>query len=171
MFEQPYHDDDLIRRSEWRFKPRSWSHNTGADERHDRESGPRQWNIRPALERFINRNGQEQAARFYGESITCVGKEYSGIANSNGATVCLLIQYQQYAYSVTAVHFLAVCYYAMNYGGDEPFRNMAQTVAKTGIVPHCLFHQGTSSEVGWPLNIRDILSICAAVAVWGRSSS
>ena len=52
--------------------------------------------------------GPDQTPQFYGDSITCVGEEYSGIANSNkSCNSVLLNQPQQYAYSVTAVHFLA----------------------------------------------------------------
>ena len=83
----------------------------------------RPWNILPAMERFIDINGEDAAFGFYGESIRCFGEEYSGLENYNSSCGSVLLNAaQHYAYSIVATHFLAVCYYAKNYGGDDAFQ-------------------------------------------------
>lgn len=98
------------------------AHNAGFD---DAQFGKvsRPTCLLPAYKRYKKlktRNGGDfTGINFYGDNITCVGKDAHKDYNSlcNGF---LPNQTQQYGYRVVAKHLLSVCYYAKNFG-NEPY--------------------------------------------------
>jgi hypothetical protein len=91
------------------------SHNAGAN---DEEFGKRKrFNLVPAMEKWIDDNGERQAANFYGQNILCEGHAGNEMCGS-----LLMPETQHYAYNIVAQHFIAVCYYAQEYPSDPAFR-------------------------------------------------
>ncbi|MCB9683586.1 MAG: transglycosylase SLT domain-containing protein [Alphaproteobacteria bacterium] len=103
------------------------SHNAGYD---DGRFGPRykkRFNVKPALQTWIDKNGQDAAVSFLGQQIRCRDPR-----ERSSCDALLMAETQHYAYSIIAQHTLAVCYYAKNYGEDPAFRPWLFFVGKDG---------------------------------------
>ena len=108
---EPFNDPDL-RASGAAVQIAIMSVNAGYDD--GRYGTPKSTNLRPAYLSWVETHGIERSHLFYGENITTAadhGHDQKG-SKLPPAT-------QQYGYTVTAIHLLAVCYYATNYP-DEP---------------------------------------------------
>lgn len=95
------------------------SHNGGYD---DARFGPdfaKRLNLRPAYLGWLEKRGLEADPGFIGAQIQCTT---NGVGDADTCGSALAPETQHYVYPVLAQHFLAVCYYAMNYGDREAFR-------------------------------------------------
>tara|TARA_Y100001954_G_C15567474_1_gene481763 strand:- start:454 stop:741 length:288 start_codon:yes stop_codon:yes gene_type:complete len=71
----------------------------------------------------MKKKKKENGILFYGDNILC-GSDKDPHKAGNYSDLCggfLPNQGQHYGYNVTAQHFLAVCYYAENYGNESSF--------------------------------------------------
>ena len=95
-------------------------HNVGYN---DKPYGVRRsTNILPAYRKYMKKK-RENGAHFYGDNILC-GPDKDPHKAGYYSSLCggvLPNQGQHYGYNVTAQHFLAVCYYAENYGSESSF--------------------------------------------------
>jgi hypothetical protein len=96
-------------------------HNVGHD---DSKFGfKRSTNILPAYRKYMKKKKKEDGVHFYGDNILC-GSDKDPHKAGFYSSLCggvLPNQGQHYGYNVTAQHFLAVCYYAENYGNEATF--------------------------------------------------
>lgn len=98
------------------------SHNTGYDDgRYDDPPKSRIFNVKPAYQAYIQKNGLQRAPDFYGQNITCETNQGEDPNSRCGGFVAK--ETQHYAYSISAQHLLAVCYYAENYGSQGAFKD------------------------------------------------
>ena len=83
----------------------------------------RKSNILPAYRRYMKSKKKENGVAFYGDNILCGSDKDPHKAGfySDPCGGFLPNQGQHYGYNVTAQHFLAVCYYAENYGNESSF--------------------------------------------------
>ncbi|MEZ4318029.1 MAG: hypothetical protein R3F61_11015 [Myxococcota bacterium] len=103
------------------------SHNSGYDDQPYRGGRKRATNVLPAVQRWITTNGMAQGPQFYGDNILC--KDHQGQERCGSL---LMPETQHYAYNIVAQHFLAVCYYAKEYGEDPAFEPWRQFVIDDG---------------------------------------
>ncbi len=108
-------NDPVLRKSGAVVQLTIASHNTGYDD--SRFGRNKSANVLPAFKKFEKREGRELGPHFYGRQITCRSHEDPGKCGAE-----LFGQTQHYVYPIVAQHFLAVCYYAMNYGQDPAFK-------------------------------------------------
>lgn len=101
------------------------AHNAGYDD--SPFLGKIKWtNILPAYTRYMK--NKKNGIRFYGDNICskpATTEGASGLENAP-AEKCKSVLHeetQHYGYNVVAFHFLAVCYYAKNYGGNPIFKD------------------------------------------------
>ncbi|MCB9675042.1 MAG: transglycosylase SLT domain-containing protein [Alphaproteobacteria bacterium] len=99
------------------------SHNAGLDDQPYRGGKKRMSNIHPALQKYVTKNGLARGPHFYGDNILC--KDHLG--NERCGSL-LQPETQHYAYNIVAQHFLAVCYYAKEYGEEAAFEPWRQWV-------------------------------------------
>lgn len=117
--------DPVVQRSGAAVQLTILSHNIGYDD--SKWDQPKAVNLMPALTKWVKQNGQARAPLFYGENILCpthTDKSYCGAVFGSEA--------QHYAYTITAQHFLAVCYYAQNYGEEAAFKPWIKHVMPDG---------------------------------------
>lgn len=103
------------------------SHNSGYNDAPYRGGRRRATNVLPAMKRWTKLNGLAQGPKFYGSNILC--KDHNGRDRCGGL---LMPETQHYAYNIVAQHFLAVCYYAKEYGEDPAFEPWRQWVIDDG---------------------------------------
>ena len=114
-------NDDLLSESGSVVQMTIVGHNVGHN---DEVYGlKRETNILPAYKKYRKKSKKEDGVHFYGDNILCDSSKdphkpdfYSSLCGGY-----LPNQGQHYGYNVTAQHFLAVCYYAENYGNDSVF--------------------------------------------------
>ncbi len=109
-------NDPLLAASGSAVQLTALSHNAGYDDSRFGKKYAKRFNVLPAYKRFIAGTGEDQGLYFAGQNIRC--------RNHTDKSACqgqLMAETQHYAYSVVAQHFLAVCYYAKNYGEDRAF--------------------------------------------------
>ena len=102
------------------------SHNAGYDDSRFK-SGRNRSNLLPAYKRWSSGVGKGRGPLFYGENIRCRSHDDSGYCGG-----VMPAETQHYVYSIVAQHFLAVCYYAQNYGQDRAFQPWAKYVTGDG---------------------------------------
>ena len=93
------------------------SHNAGYD---DARFGPKykkRFNVKPAYQSWIDKNGADAGLQFVGQQIRCRDPH-----DKTSCDALLMAESQHYAYTIVAQHTLAVCYYAKNYGEDPAFQ-------------------------------------------------
>ncbi|MEZ4234758.1 MAG: transglycosylase SLT domain-containing protein [Myxococcota bacterium] len=103
------------------------SHNAGYDDARFGAKFAKPFNIRPAFKAFVAKKGPAEGIRFTGDNIRCATAKERSACNA-----VYLAETQHYAYTIVAQHFLAVCYYAKNYGGDPGFAPWAFFVGSDG---------------------------------------
>ncbi|MED5371647.1 MAG: hypothetical protein VX899_11570 [Myxococcota bacterium] len=104
------------------------AHNAGWDnEAIDGNRKPR--NLRPAYERWLDRQGLDRDPSFVGEQIRCEGNDFR---DSDSCGAVLHQHTQHYTYKALAIHFLAVCYYATNYPDDPVFADWKGFTGREG---------------------------------------
>ncbi|MCB9776976.1 MAG: transglycosylase SLT domain-containing protein [Alphaproteobacteria bacterium] len=122
-------NDDELRASGAAVQLTILSHNAGYDDsRFDPRGRVKKLNVLHAYRRWLEATNQERAPDFYGQNITCDSTQGEDMT-CGGA---LHRETQHYAYNITAQHFLAVCYYAENYGGMGAFKDWNQYVRGEG---------------------------------------
>lgn len=88
------------------------SHNAGYDDaRFDDEHRIKTTNVLHGYRKHLKTTNQERAPDFYGANLLCTTPE----DESKTCGGVIHRESQHYAYSITAQHFLAVCYYAENH--------------------------------------------------------
>jgi hypothetical protein len=92
------------------------SHNAGYDDARFGQKFAKPFNVKPAYKAFVAKNGPAQGVAFTGANIRCRTSDERSTCNA-----AYLAETQHYAYTIVAQHFLAVCYYAKNYGADPAF--------------------------------------------------
>ena len=103
------------------------SHNAGYDDSRFGAKFRKRFNVRPAYKAYVDKNGTEQGRLFTGANIRC--RTWNERSTCNAA---YMAETQHYAYTIVAQHFLAVCYYAKNYGSDPAFSQWAFYVGSEG---------------------------------------
>ena len=113
--------DPLLRSSGAAVQALILSHNAGYDNSRFHEKKVNAYNILPIYQKHLKQTAQKRDQRFYGANITCVGAKPEDLNERvNGRCGGLIAnETQHYAYSITAQHILAACYYAKNYPEQE----------------------------------------------------
>jgi len=102
------------------------SHNAGYDD--SRFTGrQKRANILNAYNKWIKKEGKERGPHFYGDNIRCRSHDSDSWCGGG-----IPAETQHYVYSIVAQHFLAVCYYAQNYGEERAFQPWVQYVTRDG---------------------------------------
>jgi hypothetical protein len=104
--------DDTLRRSGAAVQIAIATHNAGYDDGRF-TGGANQYNLLPAYKKWIGDRGLKYDPNFIGEQIQCTDNSF---ASTDTCGSVLIPETQHYVYSIIAIHFLAVCYYAKNYG-------------------------------------------------------
>lgn len=91
------------------------THNAGLDD--SKWGQGKRSNVLPAYKQWVKTNGAAMGPQFYGSQIRCRTHDDPSWCGSLFAA-----ETQHYGYTIIAQHFLAVCYYAKNYGEDTAFR-------------------------------------------------
>ncbi|NOY27484.1 MAG: lytic transglycosylase domain-containing protein [Oligoflexia bacterium] len=105
------------------------SHNSGYDDsRFDERGRVKTTNILPGYRKYLKNTNQVRAPDFYGQNILCTTPD----DKSKTCGGVLHRETQHYAYSVTAQHILAVCYYAENYGSQPAFSDWRKYIVGDG---------------------------------------
>ncbi len=110
-------NDPVIQRSGSAVQLTITSHNAGFD---DGKQGPRyqkRFNVKPAYQAWVAKNGEAQGPYFTGQNIRC--PNWTDTSPCGGA---YMAETQHYAYNIVAQHLLAVCYYARNYGENPAYQ-------------------------------------------------
>jgi hypothetical protein len=94
------------------------SHNGGYDDSLYNGGRKKAVNLKPAYERWLSEQGLEYDPTFTGKQVRCTDNDFT---NHDACGSELHRHTQHYAYKIIAQHFLAVCYYGMNYGNDKNF--------------------------------------------------
>lgn len=120
LLKEPWVDEEL-RASGALVQITILSHNAGYDNSRFEEKRVNNVNILPSYRRHLQEDGLKRDPAFYGKNITCVGEEHKDILGkaNDKCDGHIANQSQHYAYSITAQHILAACYYAQNYP-DKP---------------------------------------------------
>ncbi|MEQ1570097.1 MAG: transglycosylase SLT domain-containing protein [Myxococcota bacterium] len=92
------------------------SHNSGLDDGRFGKQYAKKSNVKPAFQAFVKKNGPDVGRSFVGQNIRCGTAKDEGYCNASYPA-----ETQHYAYTILAQHFLAVCYYAKNYGEQAAF--------------------------------------------------
>lgn len=92
------------------------SHNAGYDDERFDGNKSRPSNLKPAYQRWLREKKLEYDSTFLGKQILCPDAAFN---NGDKCGSLLHRETQHYAYTIIAQHFVAVCYYATNYG-DRP---------------------------------------------------
>jgi len=103
------------------------SHNAGYD---DARFGPKyskRFNVKPAYQRWVKKNGESQGVFFTGQNIRCPNWD-----DRSPCGAAYMAETQHYAYNIVAQHLLAVCYYARNYGENPAFTPWRKYVSSDG---------------------------------------
>jgi hypothetical protein len=100
------------------------SHNAGYDD--GRYGVPKNVNILPAYTKWAQRVPGEERPNFYGANLTTTTPEEPW----NGSV--LWPETQHYVYRIVGAHLIAVCYYAINHGTEEPFREWVKYTREEG---------------------------------------
>jgi len=121
-------EDPLIRASGSAVQISILSVNTGYD---DARYGPKKRdNVLPRYQQW-NEAKPGQGQVFYGENITTSNWDPKNPSQPRNGSL-FSAQAQHYAYQVVATHFLAVCYYATNYGNEPAFAPWKRYLRKDG---------------------------------------
>ena len=113
LLAEAFLDDDEIRDSGAAVQMTIASHNCGYnDGKYGRMSN---YNVLPAFQRWKRAEPTAEQAHFVGKQILCTDNSY---ANHDTCGSYLPRETQHYTYPIIASHFLAVCYYASNYGRE-----------------------------------------------------
>ncbi|MBX2800593.1 MAG: hypothetical protein KTR31_23135 [Myxococcales bacterium] len=107
--------DPLLRQSGSAVQLTMTSHNAGYDDERFGRKYRKAYNVRPAYKKWLARN-PGKGSLFTGQNIKC--RSHADKGTCGGA---YLAETQHYAYTIVAQHFLAVCYYAQNYGQERAF--------------------------------------------------
>lgn len=103
------------------------SHNCGYDDSRYQER-VKKTNILPAYQRYLGDKNLNQGPYFLGDTLTCTTTNFKN--DSCGGYIPG--ESQHYTPGVIAVHFLAVCYYGLNYGNEVAFRDWKRYVRGDG---------------------------------------
>jgi hypothetical protein len=103
------------------------SHNCGYDDSRFQDK-VKKTNILPAYERYLQDKSLNQGPYFLGDTLTCTESNFEN--NSCGGYIPG--ESQHYTPAVLAVHFLAVCYYGLNYSHEVAFRDWDRYVRGDG---------------------------------------
>ena len=103
------------------------SHNAGYDDGRFGAKFKKRFNVKPAYEAWIDKNGADQGIFFSGQNIRC--RVHTERSTCNAA---YMAETQHYSYTIVAQHMLAVCYYAKNYGEDKAFNPWRFFVSSEG---------------------------------------
>lgn len=96
------------------------SHNAGYDDsRFDDAGRIKTTNILHGYRKHLEKTRQERAPDYYGQNILCTTPEDESMTCGG----VLHRETQHYAYSITAQHMLAVCYYAENHSQKPAFQD------------------------------------------------
>ena len=80
-------------------------------------------NLLPAYRIYRNKNPRiKDGLRFYGDNIRCTSDPHATETFADRCGGVLPNQTQHYGYNVVAMHILAVCFYAKNYGNEPAFK-------------------------------------------------
>ena len=102
------------------------SHNAGYDDTRFDNNKSRPGNLKPSYESWLREEKLEYDSNFIGKQIKCTDAAFN---NSDKCGSKLHRETQHYAYAIIAQHFVAVCYYATNYGDRpefQPWRDFAR---------------------------------------------
>ena len=105
------------------------SHNGGYDDGLYNGGRKKATNLKPAYERWLRNQRLEYDPSFLGQQVRCATNDY---ANMDSCGSELHQHTQHYAYKIIAQHFLAVCYYGMNYGNETEFAGWRDYSRGTG---------------------------------------
>jgi hypothetical protein len=103
------------------------SHNCGYDDSRFQDK-QKKTNILPAYERYLKDKNLNQGPYFLGDTLTCTETNFKN--DSCGGYIPG--ESQHYTPGAIAVHFLAVCYYGLNYGHEVAFRDWKRYVRGDG---------------------------------------
>ena len=121
--------DPLLRASGSGVQMSILSVNTGYN---DARYGPKKPdNVLPRYEKWLKNNDSADGHLFYGQNITTATWDYTKATQPRNGSV-FSAQTQHYAYPIVAIHFLAVCYYATNYGTEPAFAPWKTHLRKDG---------------------------------------
>lgn len=102
------------------------SHNAGYDDARFDNNKSRPGNLKPSYDRWLREQKLEYDSGFIGKQIRCPDAAFN---NSDKCGSLLHRETQHYSYAIIAQHFVAVCYYATNYGDRpefQPWRDFAR---------------------------------------------
>jgi hypothetical protein len=103
------------------------SHNAGYDDSRFQDRVKRT-NVLHAYRKYLNDNNLNQGPYFLGDTLTCTQSNFEN--DSCGGYIPG--ESQHYTPAVLAAHFLAVCYYGLNYGHEVAFQGWKQYVRGDG---------------------------------------
>ena len=112
------YEDPLIAASGAAVQITIASHNGGYDDQLYNGGKKKATNVKPAYERWLKNQNLEYDPTFLGKQVRCATNDYKNM-DSCGSE--LHQHTQHYTYKIIAQHFLAVCYYGMNYGNETEF--------------------------------------------------
>ncbi len=103
------------------------SHNCGYDDSRFQDK-QKKTNVLPAYEKYLKDKNLNQGPYFLGDTLTCTETNFKN--DSCGGYIPG--ESQHYTPAVIAVHFLAVCYYGLNYGHEVAFQPYKRYVRGDG---------------------------------------
>lgn len=101
------------------------SHNVGYNDA--RFGTPKRYNVLPAYIRLMKGKNPADGAYFYGSNLKCTDQHSKKWCGSPFPP-----EGQHYVHQIVGQHFLAVCYYARNYGSDPAFSAWSRFVEAEG---------------------------------------
>jgi len=122
-------DDPVIAESGAAVQITIASHNGGYDDALYNGGRKKATNLKPAYERWLRDQRLEFDPTFLGQQVRCATNDY---ANMDSCGSELHQHTQHYTYKILAQHFLAVCYYGMNYGNETEFAGWRDFSRGTG---------------------------------------
>lgn len=120
-------DDPVIAASGSAVQLTITSHNAGYDDSRFGARFRKRFNVKPAYQAWVKKNGASQGLFFTGQNIRCGTWD-----ERSPCGAAYMAETQHYAYNIVAQHLLAACYYARNYGEDPAFTPYRKYMASDG---------------------------------------